>query len=91
MLCLRHLTTAQVYDIQNIDLDLRVVRTNLPPRTIMRGPGFLNAVMVIEQVLEHVSDYLGADRAATRQLNFLKAPEHMPLPLPQKAGWTFKG
>ena len=81
----------QVYDIPNIDLDLKVVRTNLPPRTIMRGPGFLNAVMVIEQVMEHVSTYLGADRAATRQLNFLKAPEDMPLPLPQKAGYTFKG
>ena len=44
----------QVYDIKNIALDLRVVRTNLPPRTIMRGPGFMDAAMVIEQVLEQV-------------------------------------
>ena len=64
----------QVYDIPNIDLDLKVVRTNLPPRTIMRGPGFMDAAMVIEQVLEHVVNYLGTDPESTRRLNFLKAP-----------------
>ena len=69
---------SQVYDIENIDLDLKVVRTNLPPRTIMRGPGFMDAAMVIEQVLEHVVNYLGSDPAETRRLNFLKAPNELP-------------
>jgi CO/xanthine dehydrogenase Mo-binding subunit len=41
---------AQAYEIPNIDLDLKLVRTNLAPRTIVRGPGFLNSVMIIEQV-----------------------------------------
>ncbi len=67
----------QVYDIPNIDLDLKVVRTNLPPRTIMRGPGFMDAAMVIEQVLEHAVNYLGSDPEATRRLNFLKAPNEV--------------
>ena len=40
-----------MYDIANIRLDLRLVRTNLAPRTIMRGPGFLNSCMIIEEVL----------------------------------------
>ena len=30
-------------------LDFRMVRANLPPRTIMRGPGFLDAVLIIER------------------------------------------
>ena len=73
----------QVYDIPNIDLDLKVVRTNLPPRTIMRGPGFMDAAMLIEQVLEHVAGTLGADPAAVRQLNFLQAPNAAPKPQSQ--------
>ena len=32
-----------------MSLDFKCVRSNLPPRTIMRGPGFLNAVMIIER------------------------------------------
>lgn len=34
----------------------------------------MDAAMVIEQILEHVTSYLGSDPAKTRQLNFLKAP-----------------
>lgn len=81
----------QVYDIPNIDLDLKVVRTNLPPRTIMRGPGFMDAAMVAEQVLEHVVDSLGLDPEETRSRNFLRAPAQMAVPGPQKAGFTFSG
>ena len=33
-------------------VDLKMVRSNLPPRTIMRGPGFLNAVMIIERCVQ---------------------------------------
>lgn len=73
----------QVYDIPNIDLDLKVVKTNLPPRTIMRGPGFMDAAMVIEQVLEHVVNYLGTDPESTRRLNFLKAPNEVSKPAVQ--------
>ncbi len=40
----------QVYDIPHLHVEGKLCRTNLPPRTIMRGPGFLNAVMVAEQV-----------------------------------------
>lgn len=39
----------QAYAFPAIDLDLKLVRTNLPPRTIVRGPGFINSVMIIEQ------------------------------------------
>jgi hypothetical protein len=39
----------QAYDFENLSLDLKLVRTNFPPRTIVRGPGFINSVMIIEQ------------------------------------------
>ncbi len=41
---------AQAYAFENMSLDLKLVRTNYPPRTIMRSPGFINSVMIIEQV-----------------------------------------
>lgn len=40
----------QVYELPNLHLEGKMCRTNLVPRTIMRGPGFLNAVMIMEQV-----------------------------------------
>ena len=40
----------QAYAFPDMDLDLKLVRTNLAPRTIVRGPGFVNSVMIIEQV-----------------------------------------
>ena len=40
----------QVYELPNLHLEGKMCRTNLVPRTIVRGPGFLNAVMVMEQV-----------------------------------------
>ena len=42
-------TPVQAYDFENLSLDLKLVRTNFPPRTIVRGPGFINSVMIIEQ------------------------------------------
>ena len=53
-------------------LDLKMVRSNLPPRTIMRGPGFLNAVLIIERVMEHVAQALGLDSCLVRERNFLQ-------------------
>lgn len=38
---------------------------------------FMDAAMVIEQVLEHVVSYLGSDPAETRRLNFLKRPDEI--------------
>ena len=40
----------QVYELPNLHLEGKMCRTNLVPRTIVRGPGFLNAVMIMEQV-----------------------------------------
>ena len=39
-----------MYELPNLHVEGALVRTNLVPRTIVRGPGFLNAVMIVEQV-----------------------------------------
>lgn len=39
----------------------------------MRGPGFLNAVMVIEHIMEHVALHLGLDPVAVKECNFLQS------------------
>lgn len=74
-----------------MDLDLKVVRTNLAPRTIMRGPGFMDAVLVIEQVLEHVAARLRLDPEATRRRNFLQADAGGELTAVQQPGYAFSG
>lgn len=40
----------QVYKIPAMQVDIKLARANLAPHTIMRGPGFLQAAIVIEQV-----------------------------------------
>ncbi|BDA47143.1 Xanthine dehydrogenase/oxidase [Coccomyxa sp. Obi] len=73
----------QAYAFENMSLDLKLVRTNFPPRTIVRSPGFINSVMIIEQLMEHIADHLGADPVAVREINFLKAyPFDAPSPQP---------
>ncbi len=72
-------THAQAYDLPAVDMELRLVRTNLAPRTIVRGPGFLNSVMISERIIEHVAAYLGADPVRVRRVNFLN-PADPPAP-----------
>lgn len=55
-------------------MDVKIARCNLPPHTIMRGPGFLQGVMVAEQVLEHVAAELSLDPAAVKAINFIAPP-----------------
>ncbi|KAK9795562.1 hypothetical protein WJX73_009750 [Symbiochloris irregularis] len=56
-----------------MSLDFKLIKSNLAPRTIMRGPGFLNAVMIIEHIIEHVAMHLGLDPVAVKELNFIRS------------------
>lgn len=38
------------YDIPHMTVDLKLAKCNLPPHTIMRGPGTMQGVLVAEQV-----------------------------------------
>ncbi|EFJ41839.1 hypothetical protein VOLCADRAFT_98105 [Volvox carteri f. nagariensis] len=72
-----------VYDIPAFRLEVALARCNLPPRTAVRGPGEINATMVIEQIMEHVAAELKVDPEALREANFLKAPPPPPPPSPE--------
>ena len=64
-------TADQAYAMAAMDVSVRLVRTNLPPRTIMRAPGTLQATIVAESVVETVATALGADPVAVREANLL--------------------
>ena len=53
---------------------MRLAKCNLPPRTIMRAPGTLQAVFIIEHALETVSRLAGVDGIAVRARNLLSHP-----------------
>ena len=53
---------------------VRLARCNLPPRTIMRAPGTLQAVVIIENVLELISRVTGVDSIIVRERNLLSHP-----------------
>jgi CO/xanthine dehydrogenase Mo-binding subunit len=38
------------YDLSGLSVEVRLARCNLPPHTIMRGPGYLQGCMFMEQV-----------------------------------------
>lgn len=38
------------YDLSGLAVDVKYARCNIPPHTIVRAPGFLQGVMVLEQV-----------------------------------------
>jgi hypothetical protein len=50
------------------------VRTNLPPRTIMRGPGTMQAVLLVEHIVDRIAAHLGADPVLVRERNLLTKP-----------------
>lgn len=66
---------AQNYAIPHLTVESRLVRCNLPPRTIMRGPGTMQAVLLIEHVVDRVAAYLGVDPCLVRERNLLKHPK----------------
>ena len=65
----------QNYAIPHLTVESRLVRCNLPPRTIMRGPGTMQAVLLIEHVVDRVAAYLGFDPCLVRERNLLKHPK----------------
>lgn len=67
-----------VYGCPNWDVDIVCVRTNLPACTYMRGPAFVEAVFMIETILEHVASSLGAPPEKVRLLNMYRKGDVTP-------------
>jgi carbon-monoxide dehydrogenase large subunit len=73
-----------VYRIPAIAVTLRSVVTNKCPWTPYRGFGKDVATLLMERVLDHVADELGADRVEVRQRNLLQ-PHELPYRRPSGA------
>jgi aerobic carbon-monoxide dehydrogenase large subunit len=67
-----------VYNIPAIDLQISGVLTNTAPIGVTRGPGFAEAVNIIERLIDAAARQCGFDRAALRRINMVPA-EAMPM------------
>lgn len=67
-----------VYAIPAIALRVRAVLTNTTPIGVTRGPGFAEAVNIIERLIDKAARECGFDRAALRRQNMVGA-EAMPM------------
>jgi carbon-monoxide dehydrogenase large subunit len=67
-----------VYRIPAIELRISGVLTNTAPIGVTRGPGFAEAVNIIERLIDRAAGQCGFDRAALRRINMVPA-EAMPM------------
>jgi aerobic carbon-monoxide dehydrogenase large subunit len=67
-----------VYRIPAIELQVSGVLTNTAPIGVTRGPGFAEAVNIIERLIDKAARQCGLDRAELRRINMFP-PEAMPL------------
>jgi carbon-monoxide dehydrogenase large subunit len=67
-----------VYRIPAIELRIAAVLTNTAPIGVTRGPGFAEAVNVIERLIDHAARQCGFDRAELRRRNMVPA-QAMPM------------
>lgn len=79
-----------VYNIPNIHVRGRAVRTNTPPCGAFRGFGAPQTFFAVEMLFEHIARALGQDALAFRQAHLAKQGDltstqgryHFPVPLP---------
>src|ERR1700720_4633805 len=67
-----------VYRIPAIELQVSAALTNTAPIGVTRGPGFAEAVNIIERLIDKAARQCGFDRAELRRINMVP-PEAMPI------------
>jgi carbon-monoxide dehydrogenase large subunit len=67
-----------VYCIPAIERQISAVLTNTAPVGVTRGPGFAEAVNIIERLIDKGARHCGFDRAELRSVNMVP-PEAMPV------------
>ena len=63
-----------VYVIPEVELRIRAVLTNVAPIGVTRGPGFAEAVNIIERLIDAAARRFGFDRAELRRQNMARTP-----------------
>jgi carbon-monoxide dehydrogenase large subunit len=60
-----------VYDIQSVAIHVKAVLTNTTPIGVTRGPGFGEAVNIMERLIDTAAKQCGFDRIDLRRRNFV--------------------
>jgi carbon-monoxide dehydrogenase large subunit len=63
-----------IYNIPSVGLRIRTVMTNTTPVGVTRGPGFAEAINIIERLIDAAARQCGFDRATLRRRNMACAP-----------------
>lgn len=66
------------YRIPNFYADGWICKTNLPPSTSTRGPGWVQASFIIEHILEHIAIYFNKPDIDIKLLNFYQKGDVTP-------------
>ena len=62
-----------VYNVPVIELKILGVLTNTTPIGVFRGPGYAEANLIIERIIDKAAHQCGFDRAELRRMNMYKA------------------
>ena len=62
-----------VYNVPFIELKILGVLTNTTPIGVFRGPGYAEANLIIERIIDKAAHQCGFDRAELRRMNMYKA------------------
>ena len=60
-----------IYDIPNVQLTIGAVVTNTVPVGVTRGPGFAEAINIIERLIDRAAVEMNVDRAELRRRNMV--------------------
>jgi aerobic carbon-monoxide dehydrogenase large subunit len=63
-----------IYNIPQVGLRIRTVLTNAAPVGVTRGPGFAEAINIIERLVDAAARQCGFDRATLRRRNMASTP-----------------
>jgi carbon-monoxide dehydrogenase large subunit len=63
-----------IYNIPRVGLRIRTVLTNAAPVGVTRGPGFAEAINIIERLIDAAARQCGFDRATLRRRNMARTP-----------------
>jgi len=66
---------SQVYRLPHLDIVCSMVLTSEPPLRAVRGPGEIEASVMMENIIEHVAHAIGKDAHEVRKVNMLKNEE----------------
>jgi len=72
-------TACGPYRVPNVSVDARVVYTNNPPTSAMRGFGAMQVVFAYEQQMDRLARALGMDPVELRARNALRKGDRLPI------------